>query len=230
MSGVRKEGVKAFLEEAQGVERDLLQEKERKARQGWIFGWSQFTLAMMASVTAFYLATRPAPEPMVLRVSDTTGTVERVTTLSEDQVTATEADDKHWLNAFVLNRESYSYNSIQYSYRMTMLLSAPDVFKEYDAIYSGRNARDAVWLDNVERRVTIRSITPDIEKRTAVIRFSTQDLHKARGTKPEDPSYWIATIRYTYVAKAEMSEEDRLLNPKAFQVLAYRVDPEVVRQ
>ena len=38
---------------------------------------------------------------------------------------------------------------------------------------------------------------------------------------------WIATIGYEYRKISKMKEDDRLKNPIGFQVLSYRVDPEI---
>lgn len=225
--GVTKGDQDKFFAEARGVERDLFAELEAKAKRGWLFGWSQMGLAVLALGVAFTVGNKPQPEPVMLRVDNTTGSVERITTLAEDQIASSEADDMHWINRFIISRESYDYNSIQATYDLTMLLSGADVARDYSAIYSGPNARDAVWQNNIEQRVEVRSITPDIENRTAVVRFTTKEINKGRGTTPPQPKYWIANLRYTYLVNAEMTEQDRWKNPKAFQVLSYRADPEV---
>lgn len=225
--GVSAANLKAFLEEAQGVERDLWRELEAKAKRAMIFGWAMFALAVMGLASAIGAYNQPRPEPLMLRVDNTTGAVERITTLAEDQVTSSEADDTHWINRFIIARESYDYNTIQETHDMAMLLSGSEVAREYDAIYSGPRARDVVWQDNHQLKVSIRSITPDLNKRTAVVRFTTQKFNKSSGARPDEPQFWIAYLRYTYVAGAEMAAEDRWKNPKAFQVLSYRVDPEI---
>ena len=55
-----------------------------------------------------------------------------------------------------------------------------------------------------------------------------------RITKHEDEdlerrSQWVATLTYTFDGQAEISAQDRMINPLGFVVTDYRADPEVIQ-
>lgn len=228
MSKITKEDFPKYVEEAQGLERNLCRELEDKAKRGWLFGWGNFVLAMFAVGGLIFTANKPEEDPLILRVDNTTGVVERITTLAEDQISTNEADDIYWINKFINNYESYNYASITDSYNLTLLLSSQAVAAQYVKHYDGPQARDIVLSNKYDIKVNIASITPDLSKRTAVVRYTTQKVATTPSGVSELPAYWIGYLRYDYVAKAKMSAADRRLNPKAFQVVSFRSDPEVL--
>ena len=148
-----------------------------------------------------------------------------VTTLRDGQTTYGEVVDKYFLNKYVLNRESYDYDTIQTAYDTTVLLSSPEVQREYLALFEGPNGRDKVLSNQTRIVVKVRSITPGTSGNTAVVRFSTR-RKQANGAQEVEESL-VATVGFRYV-RAAMREQDRLVNPLGFQVASFRVDPEVV--
>ena len=133
--------------------------------------------------------------------------------------------DKYFLNKYVLNRESYDYETIQTAYDTTALLSSPEVQREYLALFEGPTARDKLLSNQTRIVVRVRSITPGTGRNTAVVRFSTR--RKQMNGPSDVEETLVATIGFRYVGAA-MREQDRLVNPLGFQVTSYRVDPEVV--
>ena len=158
-------------------------------------------------------------------MDNATGSVDMVTTLRDGQTTYGEVVDKYFLNKYVLNRESYDYETLQTAYDTTALLSSADVQREYLALFQGPSARDKVLSNNVRILVKVRSLAPSTSRNTAVVRFST--VRKQANGSPDVEESLVATIGFRYVGAA-MHEQDRLVNPLGFQVTSYRVDPEVV--
>ncbi|MCZ2327841.1 virB8 family protein, partial [Bartonella sp. F02] len=178
-------------------------------------------LGMACGVVGF---SQPAPTPLILRVDNATGAVDVVSVMREHETSYGEVVDIYWLNQYVLNRESYDYDTIQLTYDTAALLSAPNVQQEFFSIYDGDNARDRVLANRARITVKVRSIQPN-GRGQATIRFTTQK-HNSNGTY-EPQQHMIATVGYTYVG-APMKSSDRLLNPLGFQITSYRVDPEML--
>ncbi|WP_332065129.1 virB8 family protein [Bartonella sp. CB189] len=221
---VKAERLNSYYEESRGLERELINEFMKSRRTAWrvvgafsILGF----LGMICGVIGFY---QPAPTPLVLRVDNSTGAIDVVTIMRDHETSYGEVVDKYWLNQYVLNRETYDYDTIQLNYDTTALLSAPKVQQEFYKIYDGENARDKVLSNRSRITVKVRSIQPN-GRGQATVRFTTQQQDSNGSTgKKEDQ---IATIGYTYVG-APMKSSDRLLNPLGFQVTSYRADPEIV--
>ncbi|EJF89659.1 hypothetical protein ME1_00429 [Bartonella vinsonii subsp. arupensis OK-94-513] len=221
---VKAEQLNSYYEESRGLERDLISEFIRSRRTAWrvagvvgIFG----LFGMMCGVVGF---SQPAPTPLVLRVDNTTGAVDVISVMREHETSYGEVVDRYWLNQYVLNRETYDYDTIQLNYDTAALLSAPTVQQEFYKIYEGEDARDKVLSNKARITVKVRSIQPN-GRGQATVRFTTQQHDTTGAVGPKQ--HQIATIGYTYVG-APMKSSDRLLNPLGFQVTSYRTDPEIL--
>ncbi|AGF76494.1 virB8 family protein [Bartonella vinsonii] len=221
---VKADQLKNYYEESRGLERELISEFIRSRRTAWrvagavgIFG----LFGMMCGVVGF---SQPAPTPLVLRVDNTTGAVDVISVMREHETSYGEVVDRYWLNQYVLNRETYDYDTIQLNYDTAALLSAPAVQQEFYKIYEGEDARDKVLSNKARITVKVRSIQPNGHGQ-ATVRFTTQQHDTSGAVGPKQ--HQIATIGYTYVG-APMKSSDRLLNPLGFQVTSYRTDPEIL--
>jgi len=110
-------------------------------------------------------------------------------------------------------------------YNVVGLMSAQSVASQFGEFYNPRNPESPLRLysDLASVTVDIRNIT-FIDAQVALVRFS-RTVH--RGSE-RTTSHWMATLSFTYL-NAQMSAQDRLINPLGFQVTEYRVDPEIVR-
>lgn len=221
---VRAEELKGYLEESRGLERDYIGELVGSRRRAWFVAGTFGVLAVLGVAAGIAGLSQTAPDPVVLRVDNATGAVDRVTVMREHEVSYGEVVDEYWLNQYVLNRESYDYDTIQLAYDTTALLSSPDVQQQYYKIFAGPNARDLVLSNHARIIVSVRSIQPN-GRGQATVRFTAQQVNR-NGAK-EHPEHLIATIGYTYV-NAPMSAADRRINPLGFQTTSYRVDPETL--
>jgi len=231
---IKSDALTAYLEESRGLERDYMAEVLRSRLVAWYLAIGSSSLLAVALLALLFLTPLKTNTPFVLRVDNTTGHVDVLTTLRETESSYGEVVDSYFLNQYVLNREGYDYNTIQNAYNTTALLSDPEVQREYYAIFEGAQARDTILKDRAKIIVTVRSITPTPETDasesgspggTAVVRFSTQVKHHNGSIDPLH--HWIATIGYTY-KDAVMSSVDRRINPLGFQVTSYRIDPETL--
>lgn len=222
---IKSDGLKNYLEESRGLERDYMAEVLRSRLVAWRLAIGASSLLAVALLALLFLTPLKTNTPYVLRVDNATGHVEVLTTLRESESSYGEVVDSYFLNQYVLNREGYDYNTIQNAYNTTALLSDPEVQREYYALFEGAKARDTLLKDRAKIVVQVRSITPTPETGTAVVRFSTQLKHSNGSVEPLHN--WIATTSYTY-KNATMSSMDRRINPLGFQVTSYRIDPETL--
>lgn len=214
-----------YLKETKGLERDYMAEivKSRAI-------WQRVAMLCMALTFVAVLWHQFNPithkEPFVLRVNNTTGAVDMVSTVKDQEKTYGEVVDTFFIADYVRSYESYNYHSIQDNYDKTILMSADDVANGYRKIYEGSEttpARDAFLGQSGTRKVEILSVVPDIEKGIATVRFQTTTAKDNQGVILEN---WVATLTYEYVS-AKIDENVRLLNPLGFVVTSYRVDKEL---
>lgn len=213
-----------YVIESEGFERDWAAELRKSRKTAWIMagvGALVGVLGLAAGVAG--LSQEPAP-PLVMRVDNATGAVDVVGTMPTEVQSYDEQTDKFWINDFMLCREGYDWNMIQTCYDKIGLMAGPQVQAEYSRLYNDLDGRH-IKLSNRARIIPhITSITPNLENRTATVRFTTQLVHE-NGTR-EAPQRFVATLAYRYVYDARLTEAQRRVNLLGFQVTSYRVDSE----
>lgn len=224
-AGVKSSEIASYLAETKGLERDYLAEVRKSASTAWWVARGACAVAVVSVTAVAMLTPLKQTELRVVRVNETTGAVDFLTEMQDAKTSYGEVTDKYFLNQYVLRREGYDYYTIQNDYDTTALLSSPAVQSEYFKLYEGEAARDKRLQNNMRVVVSVKSITPNPQTSTAVVRFSTENRHADGRVDPRQD--WIATMNYGYV-DLPVSEVDRRLNPLGFQIKSYRVDPETV--
>lgn len=166
--------------------------------------------------------------PVMLRVDSNTGFTDVVSPLSNKQETYSEVVNKYILAQYVVNYESYDWQTIQAMNDTVSLMSDANTFSQYRTQITADNSPLNVLKQNNKIKVRVKAVTflkPDI----AQVRFDKAVLN-VDGTLSVEYSQtsWVATIAFDY-QKQIKTEGERLLNPLGFQALSYRVDPEAIK-
>ena len=215
------------LEKSRGLERDLKTElisSRRRAHQLNIFlGFLAF--AGVVAVAGLTPLKEPA-KPHIIRVNDTTGAIEHITSLGDTPESYGERIDKYFLNTYVLNCEGYNWYTIQEQFDTCALLSSPPIQAQYGKRYVGPNAptERLGQLSNLD--VQVHSITLGANQ-TATVRFSTTQREVASG-RNEREQHMIATIAYGYI-NVPLDESVARRNPLGFQVNRYDLAADLSR-
>ncbi|MBU4610311.1 type IV secretion system protein [Achromobacter sp. GG226] len=224
---VKVSGIRQYLRETQGLERDVIYEVARSRRTAWILATAALLMAAMAIAALLALTPlKTVAPPIVLRVDSTTGTVAEMTTLGDVQLTPSEAEDQANIYRYVLACESYNWYSLASDYETCGALSSAEVQRQYVAQYQGKDALHNQLGSRVLIRVRVGSITP-APHGAAVIRFTVQRQHDDGIREPAQ--HKIATLTYSYDDAAQR-RDDRWLNPRGFLVTSYRSDNDLVAQ
>jgi len=221
---VKASDFERYVIESEGFERDWAAELRTSRKTAWVVagtGIFMGVLGLAAGVAG--LSQEPAP-PLVLRVDNATGAVDVIGTMPVEIQSYDEQTDKYWINAFMLCREGYDWNTIQPCYDKIGLMSAAQVQAEYARVYNDIDGRHIRFANRARVLPHVISITPDTGNRTATVRFTTQVVHD-NGTR-EPLQRFVATLAYRYVYDAKLTEAQRMVNLLGFQVTSYRVDGE----
>ncbi|MEW9907064.1 MAG: VirB8/TrbF family protein (plasmid) [Candidatus Symbiodolus clandestinus] len=197
---------------------------EKSEKRAWIVALVASFLAISAWIVIILLLPLKQTIPYVIRVDSTTGVPDIITTLKSKEVSLDEAVNKYWLAQYVRCRETYDWNTLQKDYDTVKLLSSKAVDQEYSSLFIGKQALDLKYKNNIKISIEIISIVPGNDCGT--VRF----LKKMQKVNEENSvtSKWVATIAYEYLNPSSLNEKDRLINPFGFQVLSYRIDPELL--
>lgn len=231
MTGVRDNRVKnseiqAYFSEAKGQELLIMDVIMASKKSAWRVTYCLIVLTLLAFGIAYKKMSDPAPAPLVLRVDNSTGSVDVVTGETVGSISEEEAKDIFQLNAYVLHREAYDYATIQTDWDSIELHSNATTWADYSAYIDGPKGLLTTVADAYKIRVSVTTIVPNVEQSQAVVRFSTwREYPNGRKT---DPVPMVATVAYAY-ERLMLTPVQRRLNPWGFQMISYRVDPETVR-
>lgn len=221
-----KELEKCYFEETTSWEIDRLTRIAKSERRAWIVAGASIVTTVLSLIALAAITPLKTVEPYVIRVDNTTGNVDIVTTLKESQNTYGEVVDRYFLIKYLRHRERYLPETMQEDRQIVGLMSNPIVSQTYANLTDPRrnpNAPIALYSDQARVRVEIKSITFIAEK-TAMIRYSNI---VERAGRDGAPTHWVATVTYEYL-NTPISEGDRHINPLGFQVTDYRTDPEIL--
>lgn len=215
-----------YLNETKGLERDYMAEIVKSRKHWQLLGVACFLFAV-CMVAWHQFMPNTNTEPYVFRVDNTTGAVESVSTLKDQEKSYGEAVDRYFLASYVRSFESYNYQNIQNDYDKIGLMSNDAVKTQYMKIFDPNtgNARDKVLGEIGTRKVNIISVVPSVSgtsTATASVRFETITTNAQGGSISEN---WIANITYEYIS-ASIDDAVRLVNPLGFVVTSYRADKE----
>lgn len=198
---------------------------ERSERRAWRVAAGGALVGALACAAVVVMAAKQTVEPHIYVEDASSGVVNRITRLVDVDLSGNEVRDRYWVGMFVRACETYEWGSLDGDFHTCGLLSGESVFREIEARYIGENALQTRWAESVRARVHVKTRVHTAPEVMAV-RFSKTIQSARRGSEPE-VTHWIATIGFKYDTSLRMSEADRDINPWGFQVISYRVDPEL---
>lgn len=227
MIEVKKEN-QPFYDAVKQFEKNEIATVQSKAKLLTRLCVAEFVVIGLLGAGIAALAPLKTAVPYVIRVDNSTGYTDVVPQINNAKESYQEVETKYFLSQFVINYESYEWQTIQQMMDTVKVMSASKVFSQYNTAIRADSSPLNVLKDNYKMRVKIKSVTmlkPDV----AQVRFSKMILDSSGKPAPEyRMTDWIATIAFDFNKKIE-TEEQRLINPLGFQALSYRVDPEAMK-
>ncbi|WP_458070025.1 virB8 family protein [Rhodanobacter sp. BL-MT-08] len=210
---------------------DLAKRSERRA---WWVAFSAVVVALILLGGYFYMLPLKEKVPYIVMADAYTGTstVARLTqSLTDSQITPSEAINRSNVAHFVLARESYDIPMMNlHDWPTVLTMASPGVGGAYQNLYASNNPDNPFKTLGRDKaiRVKILSIVLtsgglDERPKGATVRFQRSLYDKQSGiSRPMDSE--IATLTFVYKANLKMDEQYRIENPLGFQVTDYRVD------
>ena len=216
----------AYLKEARSFDYDSRIAAERSTRLAWLIAGAASVLALTSVAAVGVMAPLKEVVPFVIRVDQASGVPEVMTRLSEDTTTYDEAVTRYFLARYVREREGYTYAEREAIFHEVTLMSSPEEQARFAAYFNGSNPKSPQYAYGTDTtaEIRIRSIS-FLNDGLAQVRF-----YKTEVTEREDlraRSLWVSSIEFDFDAAADISAEDRTINPLGFVVSSYRADPEV---
>lgn len=199
---------------------------ERSRKIAWIVAAIATAITFMLAIALIMLMPLKTVEPYTLLVDRQTGHVEALAPLDDQMVGADEALTRSFLVQYVVARESFDIDDLEEDYRKVGLWSSGDALQRYVNLMQASNPASPLASLPVRSRVNVevRSVS-SLSNTRSLVRFTT--VRSDPGAQPFVPQYWAAVIDYQF-SGAEMSAQDRYINPLGFQVTRYRRDAETL--
>lgn len=218
---------KPVFEQAINWESSRVLSVEKSERRAWRIAFVAVGVSVLSIAAIAMMMPLKESVPYVIRVDNVTGVPDIVTAIKDKAVTGDEVMDKYWLAQYVRARETYDWYTLQRDYNTVGMLSSPNVGQGYAQLFEGKDAIDKTNGKTLRTTVDIVSVVPGA-KNTGTVRFIKTTKRVDQEASPGTVTKWVATIAYEYRSTALVKESARLVNPFGFQVLTYRVDPEMV--
>lgn len=205
---------------------------EKSNKRAWLIAIISAIIALASICAIAYMTPLKQSVPYVIRVDNTTGMVDIITSVKDTEFSSNEALDKYFTSLYVKTREGYHYNLLTQDYTLTQILSSPQVAQDYVKIYEGANARQEILKNDNEVSIDINSVVlgESADIKTATIRFNaTTSVLSNSGKNTVQTSAKVATLSYEYSPADLTTEDERLQNPLGFKVTTYRIDDEIRR-
>lgn len=206
--------------------RSVTADLERSRRVAWIVAGVAAATALLLAAALVILLPLQRIEPYTLLVDRQTGHVEALAPLDANMVQPDAALTRSFLVQYVIAREGFDAADLPADYRKVALLSVDEARSRYLAQMRPNAPGNpfATLAPGSRVAVTVRSVSA-LEPGRSLVRYTTTRTdHSGTPTLIEN---WAAVIDWRY-SNAEMSAEDRLINPLGFQVTRYRTDPETL--
>ena len=224
----KKKDNEAYYLAVKSFEQDSI-DAVKKQRKLLVIVLGAFLVVIAALAFAIAaMAPLKTAEIFAIRVDNSTGYTDIVKPIDGEKTTYDEVINKYWLSQYVINYESYDWQTITTMHDTVQLMSSSSVFSEYKKNIMSDSSPLNVLKDNFKLKTKIKSVT-FLEPDTAQVRFSKMVLTKNGELSTEyKKTDWVALISFDYKHEIK-TEGERLLNPLGFNVLSYRVDPEAVK-
>jgi len=214
-----------YYEEAQSWAGDRERQQRFSLRLAWTVAGIASCIAIAEAIAIAALAPLKTTVPYTLLVDRQTGFVEALDPLKRSRIEPDTALTRSFLAQYVMAREGFAIDSLQYDYRKVALWSSGEARQSYLAEMQASNPSSplAVLPRGSLIQVEIRGIS-SLSPNTAMVRFDR--IRTDPGGRRQAAQPWSAVITYRF-SDAEMSMADRLINPLGFQVVRFRRNAEM---
>jgi type IV secretion system protein VirB8 len=197
---------------------------QRVARTGFVIGVIGCLIGVLGVGSTAALAPLKQVYPLVFRVDQASGAVERIYDVHGGGMDVGEAEKRYFLWQYVRYRQSYTAAEAAMNFNSVALLSSSDVQQAYAAVFKGTNPNSPQVLLGRDGTATVRWISTSFLGPTlAQVRF-VQMGSKAGAELPSQRM--VATIQFDFAKSGQLSATAINENPLGFLVTSYRVDME----
>lgn len=193
-------------------------------RRAWCVSVISLLIALVSVITVMFLFPTKREIPYVVTVDRATGYTEVTKKLSQSGISEDQAVTESNLVKYVSSREQYVPAILKQNYDLVSLMSTNQALKEYRSLWDAQNPENPSVKFGKKTTIDIKIKSIQfISDKIATVRFQREK----RANDQLIVGDWAAIIEFQYSQKP-MKTKDRFSNPLGFQVINYRLNPEVL--
>ena len=213
----------AYFQQVDSYSTDRLRDALRSRRLAWAVAGGSMVVAAAACLAVAALAPLKTVVPVVFRVDNASGMVDRVYDVRGGEMAATEAERRFFLWQYVRHREGYVAAEAQYNFDVVNLMSTADVQQRYAEWFRGSNPQSPqVVLGRAGISTVSWVSTSFLGPKLAQVRYVQQDR---KGDQLLPMHRMVATIGFDF-ARGSTTGSTVNVNPDGFLVTSYHADME----
>lgn len=222
-----------FIVASKWFEKRVAEDYKKKAKSSKRLSIFLGVLLAMSLIANMSLSPLKTVTPFVIRVDKNSGYVDIVKPADSKNETPEVAEDKHYINAYVLAHESYNWASQRAQYAYIQLTSSEDVFTPYKNFQLSKKGYTEKLGMQQQVKTEINSIVllprskqdklsgGDSSIRSYQVRYSqTLLMADGRTVQGADPVNWISIISINN-SNPPKTEGDQWLNPKGYLTVGW---------
>lgn len=200
-------------------DREYLFKKSEK--RAWAIAISAIILLLISWFILLIILPLKEVTPYVIQVNEKTGIPDVITVADPINISASDALDKYFVNKYIQDRESYTYQTIQQNYTLTQLYSDDRVKADYLAFMNTSNAPDRV-IKKGTITVKVNSIILEDYNGT---NLATARIVKTFNNERNETilRHFVIKLAYEYEPRQKLQLSYRLENPLGFMVTSYQL-------
>jgi len=181
----------------------------------------------LMTIASYYFVPLKSVSPFVIQIDENTGVTEVIDSKDTGEYTQNELLIKYFANKYVMAREEYNYLTYDQNRQMVRLMSLPDVYREYINFMESPNGYKNIFATHTDRKVDLISSQVKENKTTGSTEVIARMQVTETATQRRPVEYTISVrLQCHFDSGADLSDDQRLINPLAFVVEYYDTNKE----
>ena len=216
-----KSAADTYFEQGEAWGQEVYDKAKANEKRAWGIAYLFGGIATLSVLAVAMLTPLKRVETSFIVVDRNTGYMEQITQIGAGTLTQNEALAEANIAGFIKSHEIWDPADFQERVNYVRLTSTDNVYRQFlDTI----NTRAETLVLDDDRRVYIKTLSHNPERKTAFVRISTDTIVNGRSTE----EHWAVTLEYEYTSTPR-DRNTAHINPLGFTVTSYRVDQESIK-
>lgn len=200
---------------------------KRSEKRAWLVAGTMGGLLVLSWVGMSLMLPLKETIPYVIQTDKQTGIPQVVNAVEPDTLTANQALDQFFVNQYIQERESYTYQTIEKTFLDTQLYNNDQVNRQYVDSMKQPNSVDKVMKQGTVQ-VLVKSVILD---KSAGVDIATARIDKiyTNSQGEQTKRSFVVRLSYEYHPEGKLKLSYRMENPLGFYVTSYQIVEENVQ-